>query len=91
MTDLNFTEETWAGFMEKYFRWARNWEIPSALTALDAAHFYGFRCTDVSEVCFYKHGHGEGAWFRLKDGRVFDAYNGLPSDPDPALYLTAQH
>lgn len=57
---------------------------------VSAAQFYGFRCTDVKDVHFHKHGCGEGLWFRLKDGRVF-AWFGLPSDPDPCFYGTATH
>ncbi|HUQ94157.1 MAG TPA: hypothetical protein VM120_20920 [Bryobacteraceae bacterium] len=87
-TDLKFTELTWADFMVKYFRWARALDIPSAVSATDAAQFYGFRCTDVQMVHFHKQGEGEGGWFRLKDGRVFK-WDGTRSDPDPAFYTNA--
>jgi hypothetical protein len=89
-TDMNFTELTWADIMEKRFRRARAFSVPSAISATDAAQFYGFRCTDVKDVHFHKHGCGEGLWFRPKDGRVF-AWFGLPSDPDPCFYGTATH
>jgi hypothetical protein len=89
-TDLNFTELTWAGFMERYFRYARAAAIPSAVKAGDAAQFYGFRCTDVQTVYFHKQGEGEGCWFRLKNGRVI-AWYGLPSNPDPVFYSVTTH
>jgi hypothetical protein len=85
MTDLNFTELTWADFMEKYFRRARAFNIRKALAAADAAQFYGFRCTDVKTVHFEMQGFGEGCWFRLKDDRVV-SWLGEPADPDPVYY-----
>ena len=87
-TDLSFTDETWKDFMEKYFRYARAFEIPKALEAEDAAQFYGFRCTDVQMVHFEMQGFGEGCWFRLKDGRVFSWF-GLPANPDPIFYASS--
>jgi hypothetical protein len=36
--------------------------------------FYGFKPADVSEMHFRKRGAGRGLWFRLKDGRVIDAF-----------------
>lgn len=35
--------------------------------------FYGFGPEDVAELHSYKADVGEGLWFRLNDGRVFDA------------------
>ena len=36
--------------------------------------FYGFKAEDVIELYVRKVGYGAGLWFRLKDGRVFDAF-----------------
>ena len=35
--------------------------------------FYGFEAADVIELHFRK-GSGRGLWFRLRDGRVIDAF-----------------
>ena len=51
--------------------------------------FYGFRPVDVVEMFFYKHGFGRGVWYRLKDGRIFDAL-GKPSRRDRACYIPAR-
>ncbi|MCU1336049.1 MAG: hypothetical protein JWO19_1630, partial [Bryobacterales bacterium] len=36
--------------------------------------FYGFRAANVIELHFRKRGAGRGLWYRLKDGRVIDAF-----------------
>ena len=41
--------------------------------ATDLSAFYGFAPEDVAETHLYKVGTGAGLWFRLNDGRVFDA------------------
>lgn len=55
-----------------------------ALT-LDPLRFYGFGPDDVQAIHLHKRGIGDGIWFRLKDGRVFDKTAEL-SEADPALY-----
>jgi hypothetical protein len=35
---------------------------------------YGFRAQDVVEMYSQKKGVGPGLWYRLKDGRVIDAF-----------------
>jgi hypothetical protein len=57
--------------------------------ARTAEEFYGFREVDVVEMFFYKHGFGSGVWYRLKDGRVIDAF-GKPSRRDRAWYILAR-
>jgi hypothetical protein len=48
---------------------------------------FPFKPTDVAALhtCFHK--HGDGVYFRLKDGRVFNAF-GIELDPNPACYDT---
>jgi hypothetical protein len=36
--------------------------------------FYGFLARDVVEIYIRKKGFGSGVWYRLKDGRVIDAF-----------------
>lgn len=49
--------------------------------------FYGFRADDIVEMYIRKSGSGAGLWYRLKDGRVVDAF-GRPSDPNRRRYKT---
>jgi len=54
----------------------------------DAAYIkqlFGFLPQDVEGIHTRKEGEGEGVWFRLKDGRVFNKF-GKPSSPNHALY-----
>lgn len=48
--------------------------------------FYGFKAGDVADYHHYRVGEGDGFWFRLKDGRVFCAYTGLPAPPGTEDY-----
>lgn len=48
--------------------------------------FYGFRAKDVVEIYSQKSGVGDGLWYRLKDGRVIDAF-GKRSDRIRARYV----
>jgi hypothetical protein len=42
--------------------------------ACDAEEFYGLQAEDVAALHFHKQGFGRGGvWYRLQDGRVFDA------------------
>ena len=52
---------------------------------IDPIVFFGFRPEDVMGIHTHKTGVGEGVWFRLNDGRVFNRYGGI-DDPNPALY-----
>lgn len=54
-------------------------------SALSPEEFYGFRAEDVAEMHFRKRGVGRGFWYRLNDGRVFDAH-GRPSQTARACY-----
>jgi hypothetical protein len=51
---------------------------------------YGFRPEDVAEMHLNKQGFGRGLWYRLKDGRVFDAA-GQPSRPERYWYVSSTH
>jgi len=52
--------------------------------------FYGFRPEDVAEMHLHKQGFGRGVWYRLTDGRVFDAA-GKPSHPERYWYVSTAH
>jgi hypothetical protein len=54
----------------------------------DLSAYFPFAPADVAAIHTSKHGAGNGLWFRLHDGRVFDK-GGLPADDDPALYDAA--
>jgi hypothetical protein len=56
-------------------------------TDVDAADFYGFRPDDVAAIHTHKTGVGDGLWFRLHDGRVYDKA-GEECEPDAGLYDT---
>jgi hypothetical protein len=56
--------------------------------------FYGFRSSDVCLLHYSKVGfRGRGLWFRLHDGRVFDAsaIEQKGRDADPAWYDVVMH
>ena len=44
----------------------------------------------VETIHFHKQGTGEGAWFRLKDGRVIDKF-ARAAESDPAFYDATTH
>jgi hypothetical protein len=46
---------------------------------------FPFKATDVAAIHSSFHKHGDGIYFRLKDGRVFSAF-GIELDPNPARY-----
>jgi hypothetical protein len=73
--------------MAKYWRYARGLHGTAAKTPEE---FFGFTCNDVENVYVHKQGAGEGMWFRLKDGRVFDA-QARPDEPDAAFYDATTH
>lgn len=54
----------------------------------DPSAYFPFSPADVAAIHTCKRGTGNGLWFRLRDGRVFDKV-GLPAENDPALYDVA--
>ena len=52
--------------------------------------FWPFDVQQVEGMHSHKIGYGDGVWFRLKDGRVFNRF-GEETDPDPALYDTVEN
>lgn len=51
---------------------------------------YPFQVSELAAVHTHKTGAGDGVWFRLKDGRVFDK-RGEEQQADPALYDTVDN
>jgi hypothetical protein len=49
--------------------------------------YWPFDVREVVGVHTHHSRHGDGVWFRLKDGRVFDAW-GEEAERDPAIYDT---
>ncbi|MEZ0262818.1 MAG: hypothetical protein ACAH80_17565 [Alphaproteobacteria bacterium] len=47
--------------------------------------FYGFLPQDVVDLHFHKKGYGDGLWFRVCDGRVFD-HRGKTSENSFEMY-----
>ena len=54
----------------------------------DPSAYYDFAPADVAAIYTRKRDAGNGLWFRLHDGRVFDK-TGEPAESDPALYDAA--
>jgi hypothetical protein len=63
------------GAMRAYFLvlWARR-----RTEAQTEEEFYGFLPEDVIEMHYRKKGPSRGLWFRLKDGRAFNAFGEDP-------------
>lgn len=57
---------------------------------INTAKTFGFSANDVEGIHTHKIGVGDGVWYRLKDGRVFNNY-GEPSEEDPSLYDTVEN
>ena len=57
---------------------------------IDTVAFFGFRPEDVAGIHTHKIGVGDGVWFRLNDGRVFNRYGGI-DEPNPTLYDTTEN
>ena len=55
--------------------------------AATAEEYYGFQALQVADMHFHKIGCDRGLWYRLKDGRVFDAF-GKPSRRGLAWYTS---
>lgn len=66
---MQFTPSLYRGSMVKYFLWAWRRDLTAAHSPEE---FFGFSPQDMQSIHFHKQGTGEGAWFRLKDGRVID-------------------
>ena len=82
---LTADEADYGEFMRKAWMKSKIYGNKNAVMSASPEVFFGFSCRDVREVHFHKHGEGEGYWFRLKDGRVFDA-KAEETDKDPTLY-----
>jgi hypothetical protein len=76
--------------MEREFIWAKIAGVPAAALAATVEDYFGFAARDVAAVHRHQHGIGDGTFFRLYDGRVFDGAANAQS-PDPALYETTLH
>ena len=61
--------------------------LPGDYTCKD---ILGFDPYEVATVHTHKIGHGDGVFFRLKDGRVVNA-GGEEEDSNPALYDTVEN
>ncbi|MDX2181413.1 MAG: hypothetical protein SFV18_17595 [Bryobacteraceae bacterium] len=79
MVSLIFAE-----LMQKYF--GRASRLGLTRESQTPEEFYGFKACDVADYHHYRVGEGDGFWFRLKDGRVFCAYTGLPAPPGTEDY-----
>ncbi len=55
-----------------------------------AEKYYCFQARDVAYIHHHQQGRGSGLFFRLYDGRVFDAA-GMLQKPDRDLYDTTLH
>jgi hypothetical protein len=84
---MQFTASLYRGFMVKYFQWA--WRRDKT-AAHSPEEYFGFSPDDVQSIHFHLQGTGDGAWFRLKDGRVIDKF-AQPAVSDPAYYDATTH
>jgi hypothetical protein len=84
---MRFTHSLYRGFMVKYFQSA--WRA-GATEAHSPEEYFGFNPIDIEAIHFHRQGVGEGAWFRLNDGRVFDRF-AQPSETNPAYYDATTH
>ena len=64
--------------------------FPDAEAAKTAEEYYGFAARDVAYIHHHQQGRVSGLFFRLYDGRVFDA-GAKPQTPDRDLYDTTLH
>jgi hypothetical protein len=71
-----------ATLMTGCFRQIKSLGLTAATTSWE---FYGFRPTEIETIHFSKRGTGQGVWFRLRDGRVFDVF-AWPDETDPSFY-----
>jgi len=74
--------------MEQQFQVNRKLNLTQARTKEE---FFGFSCQDVWMLYYRKRGFpGLGLFFRLHDGRIFDAA-ARPHEPDVSLYEGTLH
>lgn len=71
--------------MDAWFR-----QVQDKTRAKTPEQLYGFGAEEVVSIHHRKHGFGRGVWFRLKDGRVFDAA-GRPSEKESEWYQSSLH
>jgi len=69
--------------METEFLFATTVNITEVKTKED---YFGFHARDVAYLHHHKLGRPRGLYFRLYDGRVFDASGKEQDDTDRALY-----
>ena len=84
---MNIEVSLFGDFMRKCFRQGVTLGITEAESAEE---FFGFEARDVAALYFHKMGYGEGAWFRLRDGRIYDRF-ARADDPDPLGYDQYTH
>ncbi|HFD16891.1 MAG TPA: hypothetical protein ENJ38_11395 [Rhodospirillales bacterium] len=71
-----------ASYLPRHFRLlAEEGEMEAIARLRDA-----LRGQEIEAIETYRRGSGDGVWFRLVGGRVFDRY-GWEVDGDPELYL----
>ena len=84
---MNFTPNAIYDIMLIQFKELRRLD---ATAAPSPGALFPFHPEDVCMVHFHNYDAGNGVWFRLYDGRVFDSC-GCLAESDPALYLTVTH
>jgi hypothetical protein len=84
---LNFQPSAYGDCMDRQFRVAQGQGLTNAKSAEE---FFGFHYNNVAGVHYHKQGWGSGLFFRLHDGRVYDA-QARPHDPDPSWYDKTTH
>ena len=84
---MNIEAKLYGDLMERYYR---RWRVLGFTQAESPEEFYGFHYNHVAEVHVHKQGEGDGIWFRLHDGRVFDIM-GHPDESDRLWYDGKTH
>ena len=84
---MQFTPSLYRGFMLKHFKLARRLR---KTIADNPEEYFGFHPEDIEVIHFHFQGVGEGTWFRLNDGRVFNRFAEL-CDSDPSFYDATTH
>ncbi len=84
---MQFTPPLYRGFMLKHFQSARRLRKTMAHSPEE---FFGFHSEDIEVIHFHLQGVGEGAWFRLNDGRVFNQVRGTLRS-HPSFYDATTH
>jgi len=73
--------------MEKEFLF---WKCMGLACEDTKEEYFGFSQEEVAAMHYHKQGHGEGIFFRLRDGRVFDGA-AKQHGPDRELYDATTH